>query len=210
MDSINKLAFRDGAPDPMLGDETYEWEGGSTTIDPSRLLLSMDHTPLGVGELTGLSVDTDDRVRVSDDTNEAEDHTSAVDSASPLSFSLSDFSSSVSNENDFDAMDLDPSGPSATGLLPEHPPSSGLNRHIGWHDKKLNCPLPDCDKRYQYQKELEKHIWSHHPKWAEDTNRKPIRTKCRICQAILERPDNAKRHMDEVHKKIKRRRGPGG
>ncbi|UKZ50385.1 hypothetical protein TrVGV298_004645 [Trichoderma virens] len=87
MDSINKLAFRDGAPDPMLGDETYveqdqacqvdeaditarqpigitthgaqEWEGGSTTIDPSRLLLSMDHTPLGVGELTGLSVDTD-------------------------------------------------------------------------------------------------------------------------------------------------------
>ncbi|KAL6806390.1 hypothetical protein GGI42DRAFT_321121 [Trichoderma sp. SZMC 28013] len=86
-----------------------------------------------------------------------------------------------------------------------------LNRHLGWHDKKLQCPLhPDCDKRYQYKKDLEKHIWSHHQKWAEDTGRPPIRTKCKICGVILERPDNAKRHMDEVHKKIKRRRGPGG
>ncbi|KAH0528973.1 hypothetical protein TsFJ059_003781 [Trichoderma semiorbis] len=86
-----------------------------------------------------------------------------------------------------------------------------LNRHLGWHDKKLQCPLhPDCDKRYQYSKDLEKHIWSHHPKWAEDTGRPPIRTKCKMCEAILERPDNAKRHMDEVHKGIRRRRGPGG
>lgn len=86
-----------------------------------------------------------------------------------------------------------------------------LNRHLGWHDKKLQCPLqPDCDKRYQYKKDLEKHIWSHHQKWAEDTGRPPIRTKCKMCGVILERPDNAKRHMDEVHKKIKRRRGPGG
>ncbi|QYS95447.1 hypothetical protein H0G86_002739 [Trichoderma simmonsii] len=86
-----------------------------------------------------------------------------------------------------------------------------LNRHLGWHDKKLQCPLhPGCDKRYQYKKDLEKHIWSHHQSWAESTGRPPIRTKCKICGVILERPDNAKRHMDEVHKKIRRRRGPGG
>ncbi|KAL7930760.1 hypothetical protein V8C35DRAFT_133599 [Trichoderma chlorosporum] len=85
-----------------------------------------------------------------------------------------------------------------------------LNRHLGWHDKKLKCPLPDCLKRYQYQKDLEKHIWSHHSKWAQDTNRKPIRTKCKICGVMLERPDNAKRHMDEVHEGKRRRRGPGG
>lgn len=86
-----------------------------------------------------------------------------------------------------------------------------LNRHLGWHDKKLQCPLhPGCDKRYQYKKDLEKHIWSHHQSWAESTGRPPIRTKCKMCGVILERPDNAKRHMDEVHKKIKRRRGPGG
>ncbi|KAF3071424.1 hypothetical protein CFAM422_006234, partial [Trichoderma lentiforme] len=85
------------------------------------------------------------------------------------------------------------------------------SRHLGWHDKKLQCPLhPGCDKRYQYKKDLEKHIWSHHQSWAESTGRPPIRTKCKMCGVILERPDNAKRHMDEVHKKIKRRRGPGG
>ncbi|KKP02862.1 hypothetical protein THAR02_05038 [Trichoderma harzianum] len=183
---------------------------------------------------------------MSNDSYEAEDHTAAVDTSSPFSISFSDFSSSdKSFENEFDAMDLDTSGPFAAGTLVEYLPSSGaeadsipptgsptvalpfvcgkdgcsksfeknyqLNRHLGWHDKKLQCPLhPDCDKRYQYKKDLEKHIWSHHQKWAEDTGRPPIRTKCKMCGVILERPDNAKRHMDEVHKKIKRRRGPGG
>ncbi|KAL7952046.1 hypothetical protein V8C42DRAFT_25225 [Trichoderma barbatum] len=85
-----------------------------------------------------------------------------------------------------------------------------LNRHIGWHDKPLNCPKNGCDYRTQFKKEIEKHVWSRHVKWAEETNRQPIRKKCKLCSAVLERPDNAKRHMDEVHKGIKRRRGPGG
>ncbi|KAL6874795.1 hypothetical protein J3F83DRAFT_712762 [Trichoderma novae-zelandiae] len=87
-----------------------------------------------------------------------------------------------------------------------------LNRHYRWHDKPLVCPKEHegCAYRAQYSKEIEKHVWSNHVKWAEDTGRKPIRKKCRLCGVTLERPDNVKRHMDEVHKGIKRKRGPGG
>ncbi|KAH0494741.1 hypothetical protein TgHK011_008332 [Trichoderma gracile] len=87
-----------------------------------------------------------------------------------------------------------------------------LNRHRGKHTKPLKCPKePEgCIYRAQFKKEIEKHIWSTHAKWAEETNRTPIRKQCKECGVILERPDYVKRHMDEVHNKIKRKRGPRG
>lgn len=179
------------------------------------------------------------QARASNDLNAEEDHTDAFYSTSPYSSSMSD-SSEFSCENDFSGGVLaEPpaTGTSAEPLpssgvgMDSAPSASGsprqyvcdfcnrafekryeFNRHRGKHTKPLKCPKePEgCTYRAQFNKEIEKHIWSRHVKWAEETNRTPIRKQCRLCEAILERPDNVKRHMDEVHHKIKRKRGPGG
>lgn len=179
------------------------------------------------------------QARASNDLNAEEDQASGFYSTSPNSSSMSDFSE-FSCENDIDggALSEPPATGTSAGPLPSSgagmdsaPSASGsprqyvcdrcgmafekrymLNRHLGKHTKPLKCPkAPEgCTYRAQFNKEIEKHIWSRHVKWAEETNRTPIRKECKICGVILERPDNVKRHMDEVHGKVKRKRGPGG
>ncbi|PTB62024.1 hypothetical protein BBK36DRAFT_1186193 [Trichoderma citrinoviride] len=178
------------------------------------------------------------QARASDGLNGAEDQMSPVDQYSPISsITMSDSSSEFNLEHYIDG--LDRSGTPVAGTLTEPfhllgvgvgsaPPAADspamatlpfvlltvmlYSRHYGWHDKPLRCPKEDegCPYRAQFNKEIEKHIWSRHVKWAEETNRKPIRKKCQRCGVILERPDFVKRHMDEVHGGIKRKRGPGG
>ncbi|KAL7783625.1 hypothetical protein V8C37DRAFT_414677 [Trichoderma ceciliae] len=246
------------ATESILGPQAFEYDAYDTqecmngsTIDP-RLLQSqsLHSTPLGPGVFTDPTLDTSTpeglltgspmdyfRVRMSDISIQAEDHTSAIDSSSPVSFSLSDVSSSDFNyENN--GNNINQAGPSTADSLLEPLPSLGvgvespypnmvkpfacgrcsksfekqyqLNRHIGWHDKPIECPKPGCIYRAQYNKDVERHIWGHHAKWAEETGRPQIRKECKICKVILERPDNVKRHMDEVHSGRKRKRGPKG
>ncbi|KAL6871706.1 hypothetical protein HDV57DRAFT_511651 [Trichoderma longibrachiatum] len=211
-----------------------EFSQGST-IDPSLLSNPeyTTHTPPGIGVQMDLLMDIDTntpngasqmeyQARASNDLNAEEDQASGFYSTSPNSSSMSDFSE-FSCENDIDGGAL--SEPPATGTSAGPLPSSGAgmdsapsasgsprHRHLGKHTKPLKCPkAPEgCTYRAQFNKEIEKHIWSRHVKWAEETNRTPIRKECKICGVILERPDNVKRHMDEVHGKVKRKRGPGG
>lgn len=83
-----------------------------------------------------------------------------------------------------------------------------LNRHIRWHEKPEICPR--CVYRASYERDVTRHVWVKHKKWAEQTGYKSIEVECKICKAVLQRPDYLPRHMKEVHGGTKRRRGPKG
>ncbi|PTB43866.1 uncharacterized protein TrAFT101_002430 [Trichoderma asperellum] len=175
--------------------------------------------------------------RMSNDRNQAIDDTYATNNSSPTSFSFSDYSSNDSNDDINDGGSQ--SGPSVIrGDQRESPSSSEaneelsseslnmvkphkcdrcprsfekrhqLNRHIRWHEKPEKCPK--CPYTAQYKKGITRHVWVHHSKWAENTNYPSIQETCKICKTILQRPDYVKRHMKEVHRGIKRQRGPRG
>ncbi|KAH6605501.1 ankyrin [Trichoderma cornu-damae] len=152
----HNLPFKPGAPNPMLGHEPNDDFGISTyapeepqsfehdaygaqectqrsTVNPSLLQIShltptitgyFTH-PATPGDLfTGSPMDY--RVRMSDNSNQVEDPMSAMDSLSPVSFSLSDFSSSdVGYESSSDTLNQSELLITTGGLL-EPLPSSGV------------------------------------------------------------------------------------
>lgn len=98
------------------------------------------------------------RVRTSDDLNHAEDPTYAIDSMSPISFALSDVSSSdFSSENNFDI--IDQAGPSTSGSLlePTEPfPPSGVGVDLSPGSPNMVKPYAcdRCSKSFDKQYQL--------------------------------------------------------
>lgn len=64
------------------------------------------------------------------------------------------------------------------------------------HLKSFQCP--QCAKAHGAKRDLERHIWSQHPKYASDHQVPTEKRTCRVCGKEARR-DNLKRHMRTVH-----------
>lgn len=79
------------------------------------------------------------------------------------------------------------------------------SKHLWTHAPRLPCPHDACENKYPQKKDLDRHIRSHHAKWAlkhpELANLSPVaERKCEHCGYNPgSRPDNLKRHMDRYN-----------
>jgi uncharacterized C2H2 Zn-finger protein len=78
------------------------------------------------------------------------------------------------------------------------------------HDKPVQCPREGCNHRAAWNKDINRHVWSHHADWARARNWPSQEKTCDICGMVLGRGDVAKRHMAEQHGNTPRNRGQKG
>ena len=78
----------------------------------------------------------------------------------------------------------------------------------------MKCPKPDCKLSpggtvygAEYGKEIKRHVWKCHVKWAEETNYPPLAQRCDICGNVYARGDLLTRHKREKHENMRRKRG---
>lgn len=77
--------------------------------------------------------------------------------------------------------------------------------------KHRKCPKDDCPwEDAKEEKEMLRHLWKTHKKWAEEKGYESITGHCDECGKEFERKDYVPRHKKEVHGKEKRARKKGG
>lgn len=81
---------------------------------------------------------------------------------------------------------------------------SVLSEHLKRHRMcpKENCTWEDATE----EKDKNRHVWSEHRVWAEQTNYPSIGGTCDECGKELTRRDNLARHKKEQHRGRKRKR----
>lgn len=73
------------------------------------------------------------------------------------------------------------------------------------------CPKDDCEWREaKEEKEVLRHVWNTHGKWAKEKGLPSIGGHCDECGKSFKRQDYVARHKAEVHRKEKRNRKEGG
>lgn len=82
-----------------------------------------------------------------------------------------------------------------------------FREHVTQHTK---CPADNCVFEFKNSKEIERHIWKCHKKWAARTGYHKIDATCSICGNTYARPDFLSRHLKEEHDGQKRKRKSGG
>jgi len=71
-----------------------------------------------------------------------------------------------------------------------------LNKHIRTHTKPLRCEVCHAFSAAE-QKDLNRHLWSHHPLYAESHNIRRDSGKCKDCGEKYTRSDNLDRHQQK-------------
>ncbi|KAI1878831.1 hypothetical protein JX265_003008 [Neoarthrinium moseri] len=71
------------------------------------------------------------------------------------------------------------------------------------------CPKEDCGwAKAKDQNQKDRHVWSSHKAWAQETGYPPQGAVCDECQQTFSRKDRLLRHKREVHAAQKRVRRP--
>ncbi|OHE92063.1 hypothetical protein CORC01_12644 [Colletotrichum orchidophilum] len=89
------------------------------------------------------------------------------------------------------------------------------SRHCHWKDCQFStsnsetyeehmllhrrCPKDGCLSEFKEEKDIQRHVWKTHRRWAFSTKYPSIRGVCGICGKIYERKDYVRRHMREKH-----------
>lgn len=70
------------------------------------------------------------------------------------------------------------------------------NNHLRTHEKPFHCYWPGCQVKAPWRKDIIRHYDSHH-------SQKTI--PCLQCDETFTRPDNLKRHVEEIHEGKRRK-----
>ncbi|KAH8886955.1 hypothetical protein GQ53DRAFT_330020 [Thozetella sp. PMI_491] len=75
------------------------------------------------------------------------------------------------------------------------PRKCDLTKHRRNHDRPVHCPIQSCEVKKSQNKDLYRHIWTCHKKYAEDNNIPKEQDTCMTCGSVGRR-DNVKRHRE--------------
>lgn len=66
------------------------------------------------------------------------------------------------------------------------------------HNLPYECPRETCNKTKASKKEIDRHVWAAHCKWANETGYRPrLDSACPVCGAEFTRADNMKQHLNQ-------------
>lgn len=72
------------------------------------------------------------------------------------------------------------------------------SKHMAKHSLPYKCPREKCKEAKASKKEIDRHVWAAHSKWADETGYRPRLDKaCPGCGAVFTRADNMKQHLDQ-------------
>lgn len=86
----------------------------------------------------------------------------------------------------------------------------GNERFIREHQRAhRQCPKPGCYDEFPDGKSIRRHLGVDHRPWAEGEGLIPSELRCDICNELVRRADNLRRHKQEKHGDRKRQRKKG-
>lgn len=77
-----------------------------------------------------------------------------------------------------------------------------FRKHMRYHTRPVSCPFSSsgCEKRFPFNKGLNRHLWNHHPAYAEANAIPKVMATCPSCGRSM-RTDNLQRHRQTCRRR---------